>query len=159
MQIKWVLLTISLILSLGPICGAILVYRGNLLALVTPTDIEFFENFSENLPQIELVDCNLTELTLTVNISNPLETTLHVDSVSAEIFCKTHSVHLGQLHESAPLDILPKTSGLFTLQLELTSAGEEHIQSLHDDGDIEIELRNFELCIQGITVRVNQQSG
>ena len=109
MNIKWILFIVSLLTALGPIVAAVVLHQDNLLELLgDPEDLEKvqrkFESLSRNPPNV--TDWHYTasstgsyyEGTFTLEIDNPSNLDLVINSFEAKIYCHDHNVRLGKVN-------------------------------------------------------------
>jgi len=152
MKLKWILLAVSLIIFLGPLGTALVMYRNNLLGLVIP-DVSGL--LGEQGFKLEYADCQL-DLTgssmLKLKVINPFNVKLKLNSISMEVLCSEHSISLGYASRNTPQDILAKTTVIIELQLTFTPQGQAHIYSEHLGSDLYIDLKNAKLNISGMEI-------
>jgi len=151
MNMKWILLAISVVIFVGPIGSALVIHRDNLAALVVPEAPEFMTA----TPKIEYVGYEIIDLSkqlLKFEIVNPYRVKLRLNSISAEVFCSDHDVFLGFANETGSIDIRAKSSAIISLLLTFTSEGQTHILTNHLGKDIYVDLRGLALDIQGIKI-------
>ena len=151
MNIKWILVAISLVISFGPICAALVVHQSNLTALVMPENLEFLSE----MPKVS-VEYQAATQTLNLRVSNPYDTALVFESMEAKIFCSTHNVEVGHISTQNPTTIKANSNAIIGLPIILTSAGQTHFLSAHSGTAVNAELRDLELTVQGIKLTSSQ---
>jgi len=157
MNIKWVLLAISILTSLGPIVAAVVIYQNNLMALVMPET----SGLTAAAPSIEYEDCDFSDPSkplLRFKIENPYKINLKLDAIRAEVFCSNHNTQIGSARESSSVSIPSKSSKTVSLVLSYTSEGETHVLNSHlGKNDLYLDLRDLTFEIQGLTLHFEQQ--
>jgi len=151
MNIKWILLAISLAISFGPICAALVVHQSNLTALVMPENLGFLSE----TPKVS-VEYQAATQTLNLRVSNPYDTALIFESMEAKIFCSTHNVEVGQISTQNPTTIKANSNAIIGLPITLTSDGQTHFITAHSGTSVNAELRDLELTVQGIKLTSSQ---
>jgi len=151
MNIKWILVAISLVISFGPICAALVVHQSNLTALVMPENLGFLSE----TPKIS-VEYQAATLTLNLRVSNPYDTDLTFESMEARIFCSTHDVEVGHISTQNPTTIRANSNAVIGLPITFTSTGQTHFLTAHSGATVNAELRNLELMVQGIKLTSTQ---
>jgi len=158
MNIKWVLLAISVVTFLGPMGAALVIYRDNLATLVVPETPEFMTV----APEIEYVGYQIIDPlkppSLKFKIANPYSINLRLNSISAKVFCSDHDTLLGFANETGSINIPAKSPAIISLVLTFTSEGDMHIITNHlGKNDFYVDLRGLALDIQGIKLRYEEQ--
>jgi len=154
MNIRWVLLAISVLIFVGPIGAALVIYRDNLAALVMPETPEFLTA----APEITYVGIDSSNpLSMRFKIENPYKMSLSLNSIGAEVFCSDHNTLLGFANETDSVSIPAKSTAIISLALTFTSQGVTHIQTSHLGTNFYIDLRDLELDVQGIKLHSEEQ--
>ena len=153
MNIKWILIAISIAIAVGPIGVGLLMYQNNIAALIMPEEPKFIKEAQEfsNITG-DTWHYNPTTHTASFSFPNPFSTTLTFNSISADVYCSEHNILVGHMSFSSPTNIPSKSSGLISLVITFTTQGEAHIIAYHG-GTLNVDIRNMNINIQGITLR------
>lgn len=157
MNIKWILVAISILTSLGPIVAAVVIYKDNLMTLVMPET----SGLTTVTPNIKYEDCDFSDPSkplLKFKIENPYKINLKLNSTRAEVYCSSHNVHMGSARETSSMNIPPESSKTVSLVLSYTSEGETHVLNSHlGKSDLYLDLRDLTFEIQGLTLHFEQE--
>jgi hypothetical protein len=164
----------------GPIAGVVIVYNGNMQEMIIPPEVQntventlnvitssSSEPFNpENpsgggssgatfvLPQYVSSTYNLAARTVTVvfNFTNPLNVTLTVNQVSADVRCHAHGFMLGHAAIPNAVEIPPAETVDLTVIFAWTEAAQNHILSDHaGESTVNVDLVNITVSVSGIT--------
>lgn len=178
MQILGILLIlINIGAVVGPIAGVVIAYNGNVQEIVIPSEVQKTvadtlsvmassqsnsnpenpdgsSSVAFELPQYvsSSYDVSTRTVTVVLNFTNPLNTTLTINTVSADVNCHAHGFFLG--HASIPnaVEIPPGQTVDFTVVFAWTESAQGHVQSAHaDETTINVDLTNITISVSGIT--------
>jgi hypothetical protein len=164
----------------GPIAGVVIAYNGNVQEMVIPPevreivedtfgvmtapsqpDIDDFQNpggsssASFALPQYVSSSYDLSARTVTAvfNFTNPLNITLTVNQVSADVKCHAHGFLLGHASIPTAVEIPPTQTADLTVVFAWTEAAQGHMLSAHPgESTINVDLVNIAVNVSGITI-------
>ncbi len=166
----------------GPIAGVVVIYQGNLQDLVAPPDVQNLVTgtintltFSSSNPSIPSTpgnsggsttanfampqyvsssyDVAARTVTVVLNLTNPLNITLTINQVSADVKCHAHAFFLGHAEIPSAVDIPPAQTVDITVVFAWTEAAQAHILSAHQgESTINVDLVNITVNVSGITI-------
>jgi len=151
-HIKWILRAISLVILVVPICSGLLIYGGNLSALVMPEKTDFLKD----TPQVEWIGYQASTHKLEFKFSNPWKMAIMFNSMSADVYCKDHNVLIGAINLPNPVTVQPKFSQKISLVITFSSTAQSHFINYHFGAGASAELRNMEFTVQGVKLTSNQ---
>ncbi len=94
-------------------------------------------------------------VTAVFNLTNPLNMSLTVNVVSADVKCHAHLFMLGHASMPNPVDIPPAKTVELTVVFTWTEAAQEHILNSHaGEATINVDLVNISVNVSGITLDV-----
>jgi hypothetical protein len=173
-----ILILINVGAVVGPIAGVVIAYNGNVQEIVIPSEVqEMVEKtfgamaspasepddsgdssgpaeVSFSLPQYVSSSYDLATRTVTVilNFTNPLNFTLTVNEVSADVKCHAHGVLLGHAALANPVAIPPSETVDLTVVFAWIETAQDHILGSHaDESMINVDLVNIGVSVSGIT--------
>jgi hypothetical protein len=176
-----ILILINIGAIVGPIAGVIIYYQGNVQEMIIPPEVEnivtdtmevltMSESNPSNpenpgsstttsfaMPQYVSSSFDVAARTVTAvfNLTNPLNITLTVNVVSAEVKCHTHGIMLGHATMPSPVEIQPAKTADLTVVFTWTQAAQEHILNSHtSETTINVDLVNISVSVSGITLDV-----
>lgn len=164
-KIKLVLTLVTIAINVIPIAGILLMYQGDWAALVVPPEVTDIINdgvISENpLESITFVnstyDAETRTVTLTFEVTNPLNYDLTVNSMFAEVRCDEHDFPMGNLTIADPVDMRAGE----TVRLDVTGTWTEeavtHIETAHAGAHtIGIEVVGITVTVNGVTIQTGE---
>lgn len=149
--LKTVLRLLTVITIIAPFSSALIIYRDNLLTLLIPEiNLDFFR-----LPALEYVnythDQFMKTIRIMINLTNPYNISLEVNSFSGRVFCHEHKVFLGDISLiGAPIIVPPNTSAILALNFNYTDDGRRHFLVYHNSTNLIYVNLDFSINIQGI---------
>ncbi len=152
------LLTVATVI--GPLFTAFMIYRDNLSALLVPEiDLGSF-----GLPILEYVsythDPSVKTIYLMINLTNPYNISLKVNSFSGRVLCHEHKAFLGNISlAEKPIIVPPRASVIIALDFNYTDEGERHFLAYHNSTDLMYVDLDFSMNIQGIILYGNYTVG
>ncbi len=157
MDVIGILLSVvTIVIIVGPIGGAAIIYRDNLVNLIIPPETPEFLN---ETPDVQYVDYQINASTnailLRFNVTNPYNFNLTINALQADVYCSTHTQeYLGNAAVSeASKNIPSKSHTIIVIVMNYTDAGRAHIHGSHqNDQNFRIDLTNMTINIQGIGV-------
>jgi hypothetical protein len=154
---------LSTAIIMGPIVGAVYAYSGNLVGLVLPPELKgvasgnystsrFQPSTPENQPTY---DAATNTYTFSFKFINPLENTISLDTLSADVICEEHQVLLGTASLNAPITIAPRETVTINACGCWTQAALNHFKTNHcgpEYDDINVAFQNLSMNVAGIKV-------
>jgi hypothetical protein len=136
-------------------------YQGNWAELVVPPEVTDIINdvvISENpLESITFVDSHYDAetrtITLTFEVTNPLNYDLTVNSMSAEVRCDEHDFPLGNLTIADPVSMRTGETVRVDVTGTWTEEAVNHIETAHAGAHaIGIEVVGIAVTVNGVTI-------
>ena len=179
-----ILILINVGAVVGPIAGVAIVYQGNLQEMIVPPEVETIVTETINvismsqsnpsnpsnpenpggstiasfaMPQYVSSSYDVAARTVTAvfNLTNPLNITLTVNVVSADVKCHTHGFMLGHATMPKQVEITPAKTAELIVVFAWTEAAQEHILNSHtSEATINVDLVNISVSVSGITLDV-----
>ena len=166
MQILGILLVlINITTVVGPITGVAIMYQDHMEELVIPPEMAQMINNTITIGQqttlAEVVgaefDNESRTATLTVLFTNPLNYTLTLKSISADVVCALHDVTLGQIALSQEVELPAAGTTQAVLICNWLESAESHFQAEHPGAtSIDVNLVGFTANINDITVQTDE---
>lgn len=156
-----VLALINIAAIVAPLAAAVVVYSGNLPALVIPPEAnQLIEETAELGSQIQLpqlvnytYDQTARKVTVIFNFTNPLNLNVTVNALAANVVCNEHNFNLGHLGIANPVELNKDTPAYITAVFSWTTDAENHFLTNHASEDsVSISLEDIVVDISGITV-------
>ena len=172
-KVKIALTVLTIAIMVGPLAVMVYIYRDNLLGLVLPPQVSNLVNMNNNTNSTALASNfhppmpvgqpkynpeNRT-YTFAFNFTNPLESNISVDSMSAGVICKQHNVFLGNVSLDSPLRIAPNETAIIDISGGWTEEALNHFKTYHsgpEDDDINVGLENLNVEVAGIQVSLDK---
>lgn len=177
-----VLVLISIGTMVGPIAGAVIVYRDNLSQLVIPPQINSIINGNNNIgdnnnnngnvgsgnfgvgesgggfptPTFVNAQINIEAKTfsVTVNVTNSFNYDLTINSLSATVESSQDHYQLGTISLDSPVMIVSGQTSLLTVSGQWTQQAVDHVQnSFPSAASINVDLANVTMDVNGITIQ------
>jgi hypothetical protein len=164
-KVKLGLTLVTIAINVIPIAGILLMYQGNLPALVVPPEITDMINdvvISENpLESITFVDsqydAETRTLTLTFDVTNPVDYDLTVNLLSAEVRCAAHDFPMGQLTIADPVTMHAGETARIDVTGTWTEEAVNHLQTDHAGAHtVGIEVVGITINVNGVTVQTDE---
>lgn len=182
MQLLGILLILIYVgAAVGPVAGVVVAYDGNVQEMVVPPEVQnmvanMFSGITSSsssgpfnpenetgdsstasfaLPQFVSSSYDLASRTVTAvfNFTNPLNVTLTVNQVSADVKCHAHGFSLGHAAIPNTVEIPSGQSADLTVVFAWTEAAQEHMLSAHPgESTINVDLVNITVSVSGITI-------
>jgi hypothetical protein len=167
MQIVGILL---LLLNIGtiaaPMAGVAIVYQDHIQDVIIPPQLTDMINNTISLGAdpttlVKFVAADFNNVTrtvtLTVDFSNPLDYTLRLKSLTADVQCAAHDFILGQFNLVYPIDLPGEQTTQVTLSCFWTENAENHYRIQHSgETTIDIELMYFTANVNDITMQLTE---
>ncbi len=177
-----VLVLISIGTIVGPMAGAVIMYRDNLSQLVIPTQLSNIINGNNNnsnnnnnngnigsgnfgvgdngggFPTPTFVSAQINveakTFTVTVNVTNSLNYDLTINSLNATAESSQDHYQLGTISMDSPVTIVAHQASLLTVSGLWTQDAVDHVQnSFPGATSINVDLANLTIDVNGITVQ------
>ena len=177
-----ILILINVGAVVAPIAGVVVYYQGNVQDMILPPEVENIVADTLNvitmtqsnpsnpsnpenpgaptsfaMPQYVSSSYDVAARTVTAifNLTNPLNLTLTVNVVSADVKCHAHLFMLGHASMPNPVEIPPAKTVDLTVVFTWTEAAQEHILNSHPgETTINVDLVNISVSVSGITLEV-----
>jgi hypothetical protein len=158
---------LSIAIIVGPIAGVIYIYRDNLLGLVLPPEVKSLTNgdlaeskFQPPMPAGEpQYDPETKTFTFSFKFTNPLQNEISINQISADVKCKDHNVHLGNVSINEPIKIGPGETVVINASGSWTQEALNHFKAQHcgpEDDDINVAFENLNVDLAGIKVHMDE---
>lgn len=162
--VRVILLIITIVIIVGPIGGALIIYRNNLVDLIIPLELPgLIDDLTNHQPNVTYVKYSYAATnrtaTLTFNVTNPYNFTVTISSLSADVECTDHSFTLGQIASENAQEIPAYSSRMVEISVVWTQAAVDHFQEpkpLGHSGEtsIQVDLFNIVVDVKGISIEV-----
>jgi LEA14-like dessication related protein len=162
-KVRICLALISVAITAGPICGALIIYRDNLLAVVIPPQAsDLLTDFTNKSPNATFVEyyynASSQSVTLKINVTNPYSFDLTINSFSADVECREHHYHLGNVTSNVPQNIPKNSFALISVVMIWTQDAAKHFQTSHlGESSIFVDLVDSKVDVQGIAVQLQSR--
>jgi hypothetical protein len=167
-KIKIALILLTIAISVGPLVGALIVYRDNLTVLVFPPEIEEVAN--GEIGSVALSDFEAPTITqepeynpdtgdfsVAFNFTNPLPNEISVDHFSAQVKSRDNNALLGNVNLAQPIDINPGENGIIDVVGSIDAAKLGQIKAQYEqDGVIDVILENVDASVAGVKFHFDQ---
>jgi hypothetical protein len=159
-----ILAAISIIIVIGPIASAVIMYKDNLIALVMP-DIEKLTDYIEDyLPTVEFVGYEIIDpessFRVMFNVTNNSDEDLTFNALNFSAYCSQHDEALlgCGYGEDFPLTIYGRSSAILSLYVTFTEEGQTHIETHHGgDTNFHAILKDVLVVVQGVKVELGDK--
>jgi hypothetical protein len=174
-----ILVLISIGTIVAPVGAVVVMYSDNLAGLVITPQIKdlmngngilangyaVYDNNNQNdnsvggglvMPTFVSSSVNSVDRTfqVVVNVTDPLNEDLTINSISADVECSQDHYKLGLISLASPVTISSGQSSLLTVSGSWTQSAEDHIQSSHPDQTaISVDLINTSIDLNGIVAQ------
>jgi len=161
MKFGIILTIITIIIVVGPIVSAVIMYKDNLIALIVPDVEELTDKISNYFPTVEYADYEVIDakssFNVKFNVTNNSGEDFTVKAVNCSAYCSEHEgVLLGYGYgERLPLIVPKRSSKILSLLVTFTNEGKNHVEADHrGDKDFYAVLKNVLVVVQGIEVKL-----
>jgi len=159
-----ILAAISIIIVVGPIFSAVIIYKDNLIALIMP-DIEgLTDKIGDYFPNVEYVGYEIIDpessFRVIFNVTNNSDEDFTINTINFSAYCSQHEeVLLGYSYgEDFPVTISRGSSGIVSFHVTFTVQSQTHIETLHrGDTDFHATLKNVQVVVQGVEVELGDE--
>jgi hypothetical protein len=164
-KVRLILTVITIAINVIPIAGILIVYQNNLLGLIVPPEINNIINDGiipeDPLGNLTFVDSQYDAasrtVTLTFEVTNPLEFDLTVNSMSADVQCDAHDFPMGHVTINNPVYIGAGETAAINVIGTWTEEAENHIQTAHAGAQsIDVELVGFTINVDGLIIQTDE---
>jgi len=159
-----ILAAISIIIVVGPIFSAIVLYKDNLIALVIPDIEQLKDKIEDYFPQVEYVGYEIIDpessFRVIFNITNNSEEDFTINTINFSAYCSQHQeVFLGYGYgESFPVTISRGSHRIVSFQITFLIQGQTHVETLHrGDTNFHVTLKNVLVVVQGVEVELEDE--
>jgi hypothetical protein len=161
---RLILALVSIFIIVGPLGTTLLVYRGNLSGVFTPSNVDKLSNIVLNqsgllTPNVTSSWYNLTSQTfcLLFNFTNPTASSLTLISFSANLTDHSDGYPLGSISLAKPVTASANETVTFQMIGTLSEEAAMHIASTWQPSDTSfvVGLSNENINFAGITLQMN----
>jgi hypothetical protein len=158
-----ILAFVSILIIVGPLGVTLLVYRGNMGGVLTPSNTNKLTNMLSTqggikMPNVTSSWCNLTSRTfcLVLNFTNPTEISLKLITCSANLTDHSDGYPLGQITLASPVTAGANETVTFQMTSTLTEGATEHIATAHAGAtSFAVNISSVNINYAGITLQMN----
>ena len=159
------LILITIVITLGPVLGAAILYAYNPLELVIPPNIaemlsgSFFTNRSPEPPKFEGSQYDVVSRTVTLrfNFANPINRDITINSMNATVECTADNFSLGTTTLKNPVNVHAGETALITIEGAWTEAAINHFQTDHlGEQEIDVNLVGLVIDMDGMMIQMNE---
>jgi hypothetical protein len=160
-----ILILINIGAITAPLAGVAIVYQDHIQDVVIPPQITDMINSAVSLgvdpttlAKIVAAEFdNASRLaTLTINFTNPLNYTLNLKSLTAEIQCASHNYNLGQANLGTPIELPAIETTPVIIFCTWTQNAENHFQAQHpSESTINVNLVNFTVNFNDVYLQLS----
>jgi LEA14-like dessication related protein len=165
-KIRLALRVLSIVILVVPLVGILFAYSNNISGLVVTPEIKNFMSGDVSESQFQRpvpagqpqYDPATGQYTFSFKFTNPLENTISVDRLSAEVYCKDHNVALGSVSMLQPITIQPGETVIIYASGTWTQQALEHFACYHcglEDDDINVSFKNLNIDLAGIKIHMD----
>jgi hypothetical protein len=158
---------LSIAIIVGPIVGVVYAYRSNLVGLVLPPELKSLASSNYSASRFQpptpagqpTYDPATNTFTFSFKFTNPLQNTISVENISAEVICKDHGVLLGNVSINEPMTIAPDETATINASGCWTQVALDHFKAYHsgpEDDDINIAFQNLNVNMAGVQVHMDK---
>jgi hypothetical protein len=158
-------LTVAIIVL--PIIGVVYAYRGNLVGLVLPPELESLASGNYSTSRFQpptpagqpTYDPATNTVTFSFTFTNPLENTIELENLSANVICKDDGFLLGNVSVNQPITIAPGKTGTINASGCWTQGALDYFKAYHsgpEDDDINVSLENLNVNVAGIQMHMDE---
>jgi LEA14-like dessication related protein len=168
-KVRLILTAITIAINVVPIAGVLLMNQNNLLGLVVPPEINTVINdvivpdgqLGESLGNVTFVDSHYDNasrtVTLTFEVTNPLQFDIAVDSMSADVRCDEHDFPLGHAIINNPVAISAGETATIDVAGTWTQDAIKHFLTAHAGAQkIDVELTRISLTVNGVSIQTDE---
>jgi hypothetical protein len=169
-KVRLLLTLITIAIIVVPIVGMLLAYQNNLLGLFIPPEINEIAddllggdgtNGSGLEPPTMVGEPEYDEASRTFSVTFQFKNTFPVDitinSLSGNIECDEHRLHLGNASLSEPVSIDAGETGTMTVLGTWTEEAISHFETAHGDEEfVDVVLVDFAVDVSGIQIQIDQ---
>ncbi|MCW4044219.1 MAG: LEA type 2 family protein [Candidatus Bathyarchaeota archaeon] len=160
-KVRLILTAFTIAINVLPITGVLIIYHDNLLGLVFPAEVSDIiddgvipENPLGNFTLVDSqYDAAARTVTLTFEVTNPLDFDLSISSFSADVQCAAHGFPMGHVTLANPVDIGAGATTRVVIVAAWTEAAVNHFDTAHAGSEsIDVELAGFSANVNGVTI-------
>jgi len=167
-KVRLLLRVITIVIIVVPIAGTLLAHQNNLQGLFIPPEVnEIVDSLStgngSNGLEFEPAgppqyDKASRTVTLTFQFKNTFPVNLSIDSISGNVECATHGLHLGTVALAKAISIGVGETKTITVLGTFTEEAIQHLQSAHaKEETVEANLVDLTVDVKGIQIQMNQR--
>jgi hypothetical protein len=163
---RLILALVSIVIIVGPLGAALLVYHSNLGAVLTPSNTSKLTNMLSTqggikMPNVTSSWCNLTSQTfcLLFNFTNPTPTSLTLIAYSANLTDHCDGYSMGSIALANPVTASANETITFQMTSTLNEETTEHIATVHTGASsFDVDLCDVNINYAGIILHPNGTS-
>jgi hypothetical protein len=171
-KVALILLTITIIVL--PIASIVFVYRNNLSELIIPPELQNLANSSSTIDSFNdesgMFISNITAPTplgepmydsatgvfsYAINFTNPLQTSISVDQVSAQLESKSNNELLCNVSITQPINIASGANGIINTTGIISQDKLDQLENQYKTGTLDLNdlaLKNINVVANGVTL-------
>lgn len=157
---------LSVVIIVCPIVGAVYAYRDDLAGLVLSPELKILVSgdFSASRFQPPILqgqpsfDLATNTYTFDFKFTNPLQNTISLENISADVVCKEHRDLLGCVLIDQPVSITPGESVVIGASGCWTQVTFDHFKISHsgpEDDDINVSFKNLNVNVAGVQMHID----
>lgn len=166
-KLHLVLTVLSIAIIVVPIAGVVYAYRGNLVGLVLPPELESLASGNYSTSRFQpptpagqpTYDPATNTFTFSFKFTNPLQNAISVENLSADVICKEYGVLLGNISVSQQVTLAPSETVAVSASGCWTQVALDHFKAYHsgpEDDDINVALENVNVYVAGVQVHIDE---
>jgi len=166
-KVHLALTILSIAIILGPIASVVYAYRSNMLGLVLPPELKSLAsgNYSASRFQPPMpagqpsYDPVTRTFTFPFKFTNPLDNTIAIQDISANVICKDHRDLLGYISINQPITITPDEIAIINASGYWTQEALDHFKAYHsgpEDDDINVAFQNLNVNVAGVQIHIDE---
>jgi len=159
-----ILTAISILIVVGPIVSAVIIYKDEPLSLITPNVEELTDKIQDYVPTVkydsyEVIDPE-SSFRVKFKVTNNYDEGLTFNTINFSAYCSKHeAVLLGYGYgEDFPLTIPGHSTRILSILVTYTTEGRNDIETNHmGDTNFQAVLKNTIVEVQGIEVELEDE--
>jgi hypothetical protein len=161
------LTVLSIVIIVGPIVGVVYAYSGNLAGLVLPPELKSLASgdysasrFQPPMPVGQpTYDLATNTFTFSFEYTNPLQNSISVENISANVICKDHADFLAYVSINHQITIGPDETVTIDASGCWMQTALDHFIACHcgsEDDDVNVSFENLNINLAGVQVHMDE---
>jgi hypothetical protein len=164
-SVKVILVVLSIAIVVGPLVGVLYVYRDNLSGLVLPPQIKNVLQGNQTTPSLQPPEPTGTPqynpkngtFTLSFSYTNPLDTTVTISRLTAQVKASDYNIILGNVSLAQPVTFQPKQTATVTTTGTLDPTAVNQIKAQNPNASsVDVSLENVSVTAGGVTLQLGE---